>query len=480
MGRKILAVAFRRIEGLFFAGGLMGLLPGLLVAVIIRLARDRSAAKDLPGIVAVSLRRWARFLAQGLSPIREAWWLSLQYEPRRYVWRYVFLLEYFDLLNIADARRGAAPQSGGTRLLVLKIAHVGDALHMVPALREMKKQRPSWTLDLLVGPWCETLAKKIPYLDQAVLYRPHLLLFSRRHRRGAMSVWSEARQMLDLRRQRYDWIFSTSITSLIEVCLIHAVRPRAWAGASNPLSLYYAFSEERTQPYTTRQYEAQRIMNLLSLMGLAAGSAELEYWLNDEDRRFARTIRRECGAEGDVPLVAVAPGAGWPGKIWPEESFAAVADQLAETRGARVLLLGAPDEALLGERVCRAMRFPALNLCGKTTLDQMAALLAEADLFLGNDSAPLHFAVALGTPTISLFGPTSRFQWGPPESQRHRVLAAVELCPGCNPFHFLSSCDHDRRCMRSLSWKTVAQEADILLGRCRHPKSAIPNAGGAS
>lgn len=466
MTRASLSFILRRAEGAAFALLLVLLVPGLLIASAARLARGRAAARRWPAMLAASVRRWGKFLAHGLRPVREAWWPAMSYEPPLNVWRYVFLLELFDLVNVAGADRAPAEPGERARALVVKLAHVGDALHIGPSLRALREQRPGWSLDLVAGPWCDALIRKIPYVAESVPYAPHLVLFNRGRGERGLSLAGEAAFLWRLRRRRYDWLFSTSVTSLVEVCLIQAARPALWVGAAHDAGLWYPFSEARTRPYTSRQYEAQRIADLLPLIGVRAPRAELEYWLTDTER--AEAARRLAEAGLCAPVVAVAPGAGWPGKLWPVERFAELADRLAERQHASILLLGSPGERELAEQMKSRMRRPALNLAGQTTLDQMAALLAESDLLVGNDSAPMHFAVAAGTPALCLFGPTSRPQWGPPEGGPHRVLQAPKLCFDCHPFHPRATCHDDRSCMKSLSVDAVADAAEAMLRDTSH------------
>ena len=102
-----------------------------------------------------------------------------------------------------------------------------------------------------------------------------------------------------------------------------------------------------------------------------------------------------------------------PGRQWPPERFAAVADHLVETRGATIVLVGVASEAEGIGRVAAAMRAPALNLAGRTDLATLAGVLLDADLMLGNDSSVGHLAAALGVPALILFGPSNERAWLP-------------------------------------------------------------------
>ncbi|HEU0169212.1 MAG TPA: glycosyltransferase family 9 protein [Chloroflexota bacterium] len=123
--------------------------------------------------------------------------------------------------------------------------------------------------------------------------------------------------------------------------------------------------------------------------------------------------------------LAVAPGGGLnPGmhlvsKRWLPERFAAVASALAASDGLRPVLVGGPDDVPVCSAVEWLAKAPVVNLCGHTSFQEMGAVIQAAELFVGNDSAPLHLAAAVGTPHVGIYGPS--------DPVRHRPLGAGEV-----------------------------------------------------
>jgi ADP-heptose:LPS heptosyltransferase len=134
-------------------------------------------------------------------------------------------------------------------------------------------------------------------------------------------------------------------------------------------------------------------------------------WTAPEDRAHAAVL-----LPGGAPVIALGPTANWSGKVWPAERFAALYRQLAAgpLAGARAVVLAGPgtQERAMAAPVLAALP-AALDLCGALTLPQAAAVLARADLFIGNDSGLMHLAAAAGTPTLGLFGPTPAGEYAP-------------------------------------------------------------------
>jgi heptosyltransferase-2 len=158
------------------------------------------------------------------------------------------------------------------------------------------------------------------------------------------------------------------------------------------------------------------------------------------------------------PQIAICPGAEYgPAKRWPIENFVAVAKQLIEKRGARVVILGAPGDAALAAEL--AAQVPgAENRAGQTTLGEFMAALESSRLVVCNDSGAMHLASALGVPTAAIFGSTEPALTGPLGS-RTTVLRHHVPCSPC----FLRECPIDFACMRSLTPERILGAAEKLL-----------------
>ena len=130
--------------------------------------------------------------------------------------------------------------------------------------------------------------------------------------------------------------------------------------------------------------------------------------------------------------VVVHPGSRWLFKCWPAAATAAVIDRLAAD-GWPVVLTGAPDpaERALVDAVRAATRAPVVDLAGQLSLPELAALIGAARLFFGVDSAPMHMAAAMGTPTVALFGPSGDAEWAPWHVAHRVVASTVHPCRPC-------------------------------------------------
>jgi ADP-heptose:LPS heptosyltransferase len=430
---------------------LEGVLFMLLLPVVIRAARRLAPCRPLAW--ARVRRRWRRRLTRGLRDYRVTWWDSSQLEPAITTWRQLLLIEAAEL-----AGDPVGPRDG---TLVALPGHLGDALHALPLLHAWRSRHPGQKLSVAVPPWSREIVEREAVADEVLTWRPPLWQYHRgqaAHRLNLLGCTAEAGA---LRARNFDTVITVNPTDPAVWLLVRQLRPRRWLGVGPvPGEDYPPLAEQHLVPFARGVYEGSRIQ---SVAGLGEGEVPALAWLPAADARTAAAIRlREAGVEEGTPVVALAPGAGWPGKQWPVTRFAEVARALAETHGCRIVLLGSPGERALAGEVAAAVGPRALNLAGQTTLLESCGLIGCASLFLGNDSALLHFAAVQRVPAVALFGPTDPAQWAP----RHagvQVLRATTGCPRCRPWHARARCDEQPACMARIPAPDVLQACVTAL-----------------
>jgi heptosyltransferase-2 len=195
------------------------------------------------------------------------------------------------------------------------------------------------------------------------------------------------------------------------------------------------------------------------------------------DRERVDRLLAENEVRGDELLIALHPGSSEM-KRWPKERFAALADLLMQDRRARILLVGGPGERELCGEVARMMKSPPIVAAGLLTIKQTADLIGRCDLFVGNDSGPMHLAAALATPTIGLFGPTDRVKnrpWGP--RNRIVIIGGGMKCAPCYKNGEIPCIYDTNRCMAEISVNDVYERARSLLAGGTAPRRNRKAAG---
>ena len=221
-------------------------------------------------------------------------------------------------------------------------------------------------------------------------------------------------------------------------------------------------------PFRRELHHAQRVWQLASEVSDASAPV-LRPTLYPGDQDFAKvdTLLAANGVVAAEPLIALAPGSVWATKRWP--SFDTLAAALAHDpllRSHRVIVIGAAGDAPLAQSISDALRAsggpPAIDATGKLSLLGSAALLARVRALVTNDSAPLHLASAMNTPTVALFGPTvPAFGFGP-LAEQHDIVEQETL--DCRPCHA-----HGPQMCPLGHWKCMRDTtADSVAKRLRH------------
>ncbi|MDE0206349.1 MAG: glycosyltransferase family 9 protein [Candidatus Tectomicrobia bacterium] len=153
----------------------------------------------------------------------------------------------------------------------------------------------------------------------------------------------------------------------------------------------------------------------------------------------------------DRPLLAVAPGARWPTKRWPVDRFAAVAQAMAQEKGAAVVVLGGADESVLASALCDNLDVPFINAAGTLTLMHSAAMLSRCRLLISNDSGLMHMATALRVPVVAIFGPTVREFGFYPFGAPAEVVSEPLPCRPCSTKGSMRCPRSHHACMQDVS-----------------------------
>lgn len=353
-----------------------------------------------------------------------------------------------------------APRS----LLLIRPDHLGDVLLLTPALHGLRRALPEARITLLIGPWSQGVVQDNPDLD-AVITCP-FPGFERRAKADAWSpyrlLWAQARA---LRERGYD--------AAVVLRFDHWWGAWLAAAAGIPRRIGYDVPETRpflthALPYAAGQHEVLQNAMLLGMLagGLAGAPGPTRYRIAAGDRAWAASWLEAAGIGPADRLVAIHPGAGAAVKQWPLAAWAETAATLAAQYGARILLTGSRDERTLTAAIAAQLASPPLEAAGQTTLGQLAALYERCAVVLGSDSGPLHLAVAVGAPTVHLYGPAPAAEfgpWGAPAD--HIVLTTPWTCAPCHRLDWPAPTLAQHACIAAIRTEDVLQAAAALLRR---------------
>lgn len=355
-----------------------------------------------------------------------------------------------------------APSAAPRSILLIRPDHLGDALFLTPALHALRTALPEAHITLLVGPWSRAVFAGNRDVDRVeVCTFPG---FERRPKANSLAPYELLlKAAKDLRTRDYD----TAVVLRFDHWW------GAWLAAAAGIPRRVGYDRPETSPFLTEahayqpeRHEVQQNASLLT--ALAPGASWrlglTRYAVSDEDRVWALAWLAERGVGPGQTLVAIHPGAGTAVKQWPVAAWAEVARGLSDAHRARILFTGSDSERALGDSLVSALAQPAINAAGETTLGRLAAIQERCALVLGSDSGPLHLAVAVGTPTVHLYGPVAASRFGPwGDPGRYVVVSANWPCVPCNRLDWPARVLQQHACMSSITPEQVLVAAQPLL-----------------
>jgi heptosyltransferase-2 len=324
---------------------------------------------------------------------------------------------------------------------------VGDAVMTIPALRQLRRFFPDSEITLHTRSWAQGIFQDADFIDKILPFEPE--------KSNLKTVLSQAKIW---RESNFDVavILPNSFQSALVANLGKAATRIGYATDKRSFLLTDAL------PVPAWKNERHEIFYYLNVVAEVEKKffGETRVWENEpcfklnvsEERKAeAQKILAENAVDLSKKTVAFAAGStNSRAKRWQTESFSELNDKILSELNANVVLIGSPDELNVSLEVAEKSKIKPIILTGKTTLAEAAAILSVCDLLVSNDTGPAHISAALGTKTVTIFGPTNPKTTQPWNSEI--VYKAVE----CSPC-MLRDCPIDHRCMRRISAQEVFQ-----------------------
>lgn len=263
-----------------------------------------------------------------------------------------------------------------SNILVIKHGALGDIILATAAFKAIREEHPQAHIVLLTTKGYAELVAQTPYFNEIwVDSKPKP--FQREAIKRLRTI---------LNSYRWEWVYDLQASS--RTTFYQWLLKRPWPSISNASR----WSSHPRPHYNVKQHALANLSDQLAVAGLAIGNPDIS-WLKGDVSLFA------------LPkyYVLIVPGgaAHRPGKRWPAEQYAALAQELV-TKGVTPVLIGSTAEEDVLKSI--AARVPhTINLCGKTTIPQLAELARGASIAVGNDTGPMHVIAATGCPSTVIF-----------------------------------------------------------------------------
>ncbi|MFC1674349.1 glycosyltransferase family 9 protein [Candidatus Omnitrophota bacterium] len=286
-------------------------------------------------------------------------------------------------------------------ILVVRNDRFGEFLLNIPALRALKEAYPAAKITAVVDPYVTGLAQRVPFIDQVLECC----------KRGN-SFFDKLGLIRNLQKMRPDIavILNPSkefnLTTFLAGIPVRAGYNRKWG--------FLLTHKIKDRKYLGERHEVEYNLELVALLGAAAKDRSLILSLEDT---LAKDLFGGFHIGDQADLVALHPWTSDPVKQWPQERFRELAGRLAGMHNIKLLIVGGKEEQGESVKVYSGLTQGVVDLTGRTSLVQLAAILKRCRLLISGDSGPVHLACAVNTQVVALFRgdipAKASKRWGP-------------------------------------------------------------------
>jgi lipopolysaccharide heptosyltransferase II len=329
---------------------------------------------------------------------------------RRFCWS--LFIAGVELAFRAPSNAAEGDCKNACRILIVRLDGIGDLVLNTSVLRELRKARPEAEITLLIPERGRNLYETCPYVDELLIVDPIL----EKRRNPLQSFFSARTYWRGQAKRDFDIALSPrlGLNPYLAFMLYFSGAPVRLGYSERldwELGSWKRFADEglnldrlltRSIPDVKPQHEVLNSLAILEPLGISPSDSKPELWLRPCDHEFAQTACRFEDSENTKPLVGIGVGAGVPKRVWPMERQAVIAAWLIDAYGARIVLLGGPDDAEAAAAIAAQIGSMAVNLAGSATLRQAAAVVEACTVLLTHDTSLLHIASAVGTPVVEI------------------------------------------------------------------------------
>jgi len=308
---------------------------------------------------------------------------------------------------------------------------LGDAVMATPLIEDIRNRWPNAKIAALCKPAIASLLSANPHLDECI------------------SFTDKKEVIPKLRKNKYDLgiLLTNSFSSAFE---FWRGKVKERVGFSKDLRRFLLTKPLAIPKEKGKEHLVITFKRLLEPLGVEISKTEPKLYLSEEEKRGAKKLLLKYGIPEDALLVGINPGAAYgSAKCWLPDRFKMVTQKLLENRQVHILFFADGAGASLVHSICEGLPERVIDLGGKTSLRELVSLIASCDVFLTNDSGPMHVAASLKTPLVALFGSTNEIATGP--YGHGKVIHKHVPCSPC----YKRTCPIDFPCMKKIEVNEV-------------------------
>ncbi len=334
------------------------------------------------------------------------------------------------------------------KIVVFNVNWIGDVIFSTPVFRTLKENFKNCYVGCILPKRCAELLKYSPFVDEILEFN---------ERAEHKSLLSKVKFIKEIKRKKYDLaiLLHRSFTRGL-ICYLAGIKKRVGIITKKRAFIL----THKIPPPLQTLHKQDYYLYILEKLGLKVNKRECEVFISDKDKEKVSKILKENNIKDEI-LIGLHLGANWEPKRWPLEYFKELIDFFyAHLKKIKIFITGAQSDSKLAEKLISDSKFPLINLVGKTSLLELAALYQNLDLVISGDSGPLHLAASQNTKYIGLYGPT----WPQTTGVRAKAKGVIIFKDvGCKVPCYQEVCKRNHICMRSIKPYEVFEKALFLL-----------------
>jgi ADP-heptose:LPS heptosyltransferase len=338
------------------------------------------------------------------------------------------------------------------KILIIQLGDIGDVVWAIPAFWALKAAFPQAALSVLTRNPNGDLLLDDPHIDK---------IFQVDQQR----IFRQLQLLKNLRRGKFDLIFDLRADD-------RGAYTSFFVGAKMRAALYYSGLFWRNRMFThlvdpppaterERTYRAaEQSLRIIRGFGIKETTVIPQIFVSSATKNKVEGLLAAENVDTQDGYVTINPFSRWSYKEWGMNKWRQLLSFIWQKYKMPALILGSEKERRRADQLTVASPFPVYNLAGKTSLGEMAGLLQMSRLHIGVDSAAPHIAAAVGTPTLTIYGPSDWRDWAPPGEKNKVVLPDMD----CSPCH-KKGCDGSGRseCLETLAVKKIQDAVEAMI-----------------
>ena len=294
------------------------------------------------------------------------------------------------------------------KILVIRYGTIGDTIFASAFYRELRKNLPEATIDVLVDGVAKGVMENCPYIDNII---------------PIIGKFNKLLDNIKLFRQ-YDTVYFLKNDSCFSlIAFLAGVKNRIGFKVFRNKFLNF------TSPYKEDRNEIDCYLDLLKISGFSVENINTELWINKDDETKIKSLISDI----DAKKIIIQACSRMPEKNWLEDYWLEVIKYISNELKAQVLYVGGAKDTEYYNNLSTKLgdvKVPPIDLCGKLKITETMALVKNSELVIGIDSGIIHIAAAADTPSILLHGPTSLKRWSP-RSEKCTIISKNFDCSPC-------------------------------------------------